>query len=353
MVLKRRINRTLQLLLSDLSDRALVNANQWRAGLGEFVETGLPPVPSDLVIATMNGVMGDSLEERKSRLAQKMAFSSGMQPLSLDPITLAGQLSLPQSRIVICVHGWCMNDSQWQRKPHDHGRNLAKFGYTPVYLRYNTGRHISSNGEDFALLLEQLIAAWPCPVQEIVIIAHSMGGLVSRSACFYASRHQVSWINQLTTLITLGTPHNGAPLAKLASWAETRIAAVPYLQSVVNLTRLRSAGSKDLSLGTICHSDWQREPPPPYPLRPPLPEGVACYAVASCLSKHIQDERSRRIGDGLVPVASALGEGDEQQLAVGFPAVNQCVVGSVNHMGLLTHPFVARKIEQWVLANSG
>ncbi|GAB6261715.1 esterase/lipase family protein [Photobacterium sp. R1] len=352
MALKQRMNRTLQLWLNDLSDRVSTNAVQWQAGLGDFLESGLPPAPSDLVIATLNGLMGDGLAERRSRLAQTMAFSSQMMRLNLDPVVLAGQLKAPQPRLVICVHGWCMNDSQWQRKSHDHGRALAKFGYTPVYLRYNTGRHVSTNGEEFALMLEKLVDIWPCEVKEIVLIAHSMGGLVSRSACFYANRHQVKWIQKLATLITLGTPHNGAPLAQMVHWVEERTAAVPYLQPFATLARMRSAGSKDLCHGAIHHAAWERRVPDTGQLRPPLPDGVACFAIAGCLRKNVQDARSRRLGDGLVPVASALGEATEHHLSLEFPVQNQWVCGGMNHMGLLTDPGVARRVQGWVLANS-
>ncbi|MDO6705570.1 triacylglycerol lipase [Photobacterium sp. 1_MG-2023] len=352
MVLKHRINRTLQLLLNDLSEKVSANSTQWKSGLEELIETGLPAAPSDLVIATLNGVMGDALAERRSRLAQTLGFSSQMGRLSLDSLTLAGQLVSPQPRIVICVHGWCMNDSQWQRKPHDHGRSLVKFGYSPVYLRYNTGRHISQNGEDFALMLEQLVQAWPCEVKEIVLIGHSMGGLVCRSACFYADRHQVGWLKKLASLITLGSPHNGAPLAQMASWIEARSASVPYLRPFSNLTGMRSAGSKDLSRGVICHSDWERDPPYTSQMRPPLPDHVACFAIASCLSRSVEEERSRRIGDGLVPVSSALGEATPHQLAVEFPLSHQWIGGGITHMELLTHPKVATQIQGWVLGNS-
>ena len=54
-------------------------------------------------------------------------------------------------------------------------------GVTPVYLRYNPGRHISENGRDLAHRLQALVDAWPVPVEAISILAHSMGGLVSRS----------------------------------------------------------------------------------------------------------------------------------------------------------------------------
>ena len=55
-----------------------------------------------------------------------------------------------------------------------------------LYLRYNTGRHVSENGRDWRTLLDAARARWPVEVHEIALIGHSMGGLVARSACHYA-----------------------------------------------------------------------------------------------------------------------------------------------------------------------
>jgi len=75
------------------------------------------------------------------------------------------------------VHGLCLNDRHWRRDEHDHGAALADdLGLTPLYLRYNTGLHIGDNGRDFAKMLETLLRNWPRPVEELVILGHSMGG---------------------------------------------------------------------------------------------------------------------------------------------------------------------------------
>src|SRR5207248_1368031 len=77
-----------------------------------------------------------------------------------------------------------MSDLGWTRKGHDHGAALARdLGYSTVYLHYNSGLHVSTNGRAFATLLESLVEEWPVPVEEMTIVAHSMGGLVTRSAC--------------------------------------------------------------------------------------------------------------------------------------------------------------------------
>ncbi|MGO4781095.1 esterase/lipase family protein, partial [Lysobacter sp. 2RAB21] len=94
------------------------------------------------------------------------------------------------------VHGLCMNDLQWNWDGHDHGAALAQDdGWTPVYLHYNSGRHISVSGREFASRLERLLREWPVPVERLAIVCHSMGGLVARSACYAAEQAGHRWLD--------------------------------------------------------------------------------------------------------------------------------------------------------------
>ena len=57
---------------------------------------------------------------------------------------------------------------------HDHGAALAAdAGFTPVYLHYKSGLHVSTNGRAFAGQIEALLQAWPAPIEEVVIVGHS------------------------------------------------------------------------------------------------------------------------------------------------------------------------------------
>src|SRR5439155_25889866 len=139
------------------------------------------------VIAALNGVLGDHLAAQETPLAIETHWRCGGQALPLSRVALAAALPQASDKHVVLVHGLCMNDLQWQREGHDHGAALARdLGYTPLYLHYNSGLHISENGRQFAQLLETLIAHWPSPVEELVIVGHSMCGLVARSAWHYA-----------------------------------------------------------------------------------------------------------------------------------------------------------------------
>lgn len=173
------------------------------------------PPARDALLAALNGVWGDHLAASGNPLAIPMRLRLDGQPLTLDRAALAVRLPAAGPRLLVLVHGLCMNDRQWQRDGHDHGRSLAQgLGYSPLYLHYNSGRHVSTNGREFAALLEQLLQAWPVPVTELVILGHSMGGLVTRSACHLAIEQGMAWPKHLRAMVFLGTPHHGAPLER-------------------------------------------------------------------------------------------------------------------------------------------
>ena len=319
-----------------------------------FIERDLSDVQRDRLISSMNGIMGDTLLDKDSPYCRTMVFRDQHQTLKLEREALAKQLNAPQSRLLICIHGWCMSDVLWTREGFDHGQSFVPYGYSPVYLRYNSGLHISTNGERFAELLQTLVDAWPCPIKEIVFVGHSMGGLVMRSSLYYADQKQCAWLNQLTTCVTLGTPHNGAPLAQLGCWLDDRIFRHAHLKWLSAFTEVRSAGTKDLSKGLIAHSDWQtNNGAMDNPLvRPSLPKHVECYAIASCLGQNAMDMNNLKLGDGLVPVLSALGQQEEGYSALSYRS-DHCWVGyGINHLSLLSHPRVSNQLKTWILSNT-
>ena len=131
-------------------------------------------------------------------------------------------------RLAVFLHGLAETEKSWLRqasRSEPYGRRLqAEFGYTPVYIRYNTGRHVSDNGHDLAGLLDDLTAAWPHEIQEILLVGHSMGGLVIRSACHYGAEASAPWVARTRHVFYLGSPHLGAPLARAAGLAGGRSA---------------------------------------------------------------------------------------------------------------------------------
>ena len=109
-------------------------------------------------LAALNGVCGDHLEAAGNPLALSMVLTDGSSELELDKEAVSDACTEASPHIVVMVHGLCLSDRDWfQREKPDLGESLQKeLGMSPVYLRYNTGRHISTNGQELAELLERL-----------------------------------------------------------------------------------------------------------------------------------------------------------------------------------------------------
>ncbi|RYF62663.1 MAG: alpha/beta hydrolase, partial [Comamonadaceae bacterium] len=200
------------------------------ARLEPFFEATVPPTEvqweREAVLAALNGVMGDRLQRDDNPLCTRMAFYQHGLPLNLPALARRGAAT---GKVLVLVHGLCMNDLQWLHEGHDHGAHLAQaLGYTPVYLRYNTGLHTSTNGAELSAQLESLLAAWPVPVTDLSVLAHSMGGLVARSACHQAAAAGQGWLAHLRHLVCLGTPHHGAPLEKAGHWVDALLGSTAY-----------------------------------------------------------------------------------------------------------------------------
>lgn len=307
----------------------------------------------EALVAALNGVLGDYLAETHNPLAIEMTLRRDGRPLDLVPASLAGSLGPRPGRLLVLVHGLCLNDLQWRRDDHDHGAALARdLGFVPVYLHYNSGQHISTNGRAFAERLETLLAAWPGPLEQLVIVAHSMGGLVARSAWHYGRAAKQAWPRQLRKLVFLGTPHHGAPLERGGHWIDLLLGATGYTEPFRRLGRARSAGITDLRHGCILDEDWEgrdRFAHGADPRRPlALPEDVACFAIAAQLGKAAGELQRQVLGDGLVPIASALGSHPDPRFELSFPPEHQSIVHEAGHLDLLSHPAVYGKMRDWI-----
>lgn len=337
-------------------------ANTLSSGINGLL-TRLPPTPPlhhiaetpkrAALIATLNGVMGDALVESHNALATPMTLRYQGDTLDWQ----AMPTNLPRKgRVLLMVHGLCMNDLQWQTlyqgEPVNHGEQLAnELGYQPFYVRYNSGLPIAQNGQALALLLEQLLTHWPGDLKEITIMGYSMGGLVARSACHHSGVAGLTWPAHLANLIFLGTPHHGAPLEHAGHWLEQLLPASAYTEPFVRLTRLRSTGIKDLRHGKVIETIAPPDPAVPMrdPRKPlPLPCGVNCYAIAATTAAKRSLLADRLIGDGLVPLRSALGQHSEARHQLAFLPAHTLIVYRTSHMALLGSPQVGQQLLRWL-----
>ncbi len=298
----------------------------------------------EAIIAATNGVIGDYLHKHSNPLAIHMSLRRDGKALSKEDI--AELIKKSKGKVLILIHGLCMNDLQWQRNNHDHGQALAEdLGYTCLYLHYNTGKHVSENGKELALLLEQIAQ----PNLTISILAHSMGGLLARSACYYAQRAHQSWLSHCDKIIFLGTPHHGALLEKGGNWLNTMLKVSPYTEPFTKITNIRSGGITDLRYGNIIDEDWNRhdrfEHNKDKRTYVPLPENIQCYAIAATTSKKNDSVVANNVvGDGLVTVNSALGIHTEYDLKI--PEENKWIGREIGHIELLENDKVYQVIKE-------
>jgi pimeloyl-ACP methyl ester carboxylesterase len=317
--------------------------------------------PREAVLAALNGVMGDRLVESDNPLATPMTLRFNNQALNWeampDKVLLTG-------KVLIVVHGLCMNDLQWtvqhEGESVNHAETLAaKLGYTPVYVRYNTGLHTSQNGQMLSNQLELLSALWPVPLTEISVLVHSMGGLVTRSAVHAAQQSKRQWVKKLKNVVFLGTPHHGAPLEKAGNWVDVLLGVTPYSAPFKRLVELRSSGITDLRFGNVLDSDWENQDrfkPASKPEQAnrehlPLPneaDDVACFTVAATLAAKRSLLADRLVGDGLVPLNSALGVHSDPKRSLTFAKSSQMVVYRTNHMALLGSAEVGEQLVAWL-----
>jgi hypothetical protein len=294
----------------------------------------------------LNGVAGDQLEATRNPLAIPMTLRIAAR----DPSGVK-----PGPRILVLVHGLCRNDRQWTRRGHDHGAALARdAGYTPVLVRYNSGLHVSENGRTLSARLESLVAGWPGAVEELSILAHSMGGLVARSALHQAQAAGHVWPRVLRSIVFLATPHLGAPLERGGHALNRLLGSSPYTAPFARLGHLRSAGITDLRHGSLLEEDWRgRDRFGPSPARPrhvPLPRGVRCSAIAATLGRGRGNLSDALLGDGVVPLASALGRDDDPGRALAFPDERVFVARGTGHLDLLGSREVYERVRAFLRA---
>lgn len=305
------------------------------------------------LLSALNGMLGDYMVNTNNPMTIPMRLRRNGHSLKLNSESLTESIQPITGKLLVMVHGLCMNDLQWKRKSHDHGAMLSlDLGYTPVYLRYNTGQHISTNGQSFSELLEVCVKLWPVPIQELVIIGHSMGGLVTRSAYFYGEKSQHQWIKKLQKMIFLGSPHHGAPLERGGNWIDTILGSTPYTAPLSRLGKVRSSGITDLRFGNVIDDHWQDrdrfEPTQDLRSPVPLPKEIECFTIAGTTGNKVGDVRDQLLGDGLVQVNSALGKHQDPNLSLDIPEHRQWLGYGVNHMDLLNDADVYAKIKQWL-----
>ncbi|HLT34660.1 MAG TPA: alpha/beta hydrolase [Enhygromyxa sp.] len=316
------------------------------------------PGRRDEALAVLNGAIGDRLHDAGSSLAVTMQLFHGREPWLLeDP-----PLTVPEAGPDAClfVHGLMGSERAWrfgvaeQRGTVDYGAAIAeRLEQTAIYARYNTGRHISQNGRELAERLEQLVDVWPEPgLESLTIVAHSMGGLVTRSACHYGLEAGHRWIERLRRVFLLGVPSRGAPLEFLAHVTAFTLETIwnPWTKVIGKVINGRSAGIKDLRHGFVLDEDWRYQDIDrlayPVPKRPREPSHVRWYVAIGSLGQP-GGVAERLLGDGLVRPGSAQGRSlDPRERELLAPAEVR-MFEATSHLDLMNDPDVLAQILAW------
>jgi pimeloyl-ACP methyl ester carboxylesterase len=302
----------------------------------------------ETTLAVLNGLVGNYLSRTGNGLATEMSLYRGDRPLPAERATLAAAYPHATSRLVVFVHGLMNTESIW-RLPDgtDYGSQLERdLGWTPAYVRYNTGVAIAENGARLSALLEQVIEAYPVAVDELLLIGFSMGGLVIRAACHAAETHKHTWRARVRRILYVGTPHLGAPGERLGKLTSEVLRAIPnqYTRLIADIANLRSDGIQDLAHAAlrdedraIARSPWDlRDARHPVPLLPDIEHHLIAGSV------FIDPRLTFLFGDTVVPVASATYKGHALEL---LPPERVHVLPGLGHLALAHSPAVYERIK--------
>ena len=310
------------------------------------------PEVTDTAQAAVNGLWGDDLGRHEGHLRIAMAIrdrSGAAVRIGPD----SGGISGATGSVVVLVHGLMQTERCWRGRNGIPGLDEVLDGHpglTSLAVRYNSGLHVSENGAQLAGLLERIHANWPVPVESIALVGHSMGGLVIRSACVSARSVGHHWIDVLHDVVTIGTPHRGAPLEKVTNVLAWGLGFASATQPLAESLNTRSAGIKDLRFGAIAEGDWRGADPDEL-LRDtvgdhPLPPDVEHHFIAGVVTSDPNHPVGVVAGDLMVRAVSGRGRQHVRP-------TNVAVLGGVRHFELLREPAVIEQVVGWVAPVSG
>lgn len=298
--------------LQFLNDKIKILKEELKGNMGELKDD------SHYIVPILNGLHGDLMAKKGHPALINISFRNKARNISLENLKDIYDFSNYGGKVIIIVHGLMNDESIWQSEPVDTvqrlGSAIEKESMANIlYVRYNTGLHISENGRSLSNLIQEFIEIYQTEIKELNLICHSMGGLVSRSACYYANAQSQNWTYLLKRVFLIGVPNEGSYLARVAYMTQYFFRKMDPSEnsSIAKFFDVRSNGIKDLSFGYLVDEDWQNkrdgndkniEPTKVFP----LPD-VDYFLIAATVAEENQKSRIFTFfGDGLVEKQSAL-----------------------------------------------
>jgi pimeloyl-ACP methyl ester carboxylesterase len=336
------------------------------AVLGLAAQTAIDPAAPSLhddargrfALGALNGFWGDRLAADRPALATDMKVRMHGGRLRRVPANVVHDVGdTATNRVIVFLHGLCESDVSWSfRAERTWGGRTVTYGsllrdecgWTPLYVCFNSGLHISANGWELAEQLDELVRLWPVPVRELTIVGHSMGGLVARSAAHQAAESGMQWVTALRHVVGLGAPHLGAPLERIVNKGTRAMARLPEARPFATWLNRRSVGIKDLRHGALVEADWRDLDPEDCIdncTDIALLADVAHYAVSATLSRR-PTSRVPFLGDLLVDHASATGNGPRRRLT--FDVERTLHLGGKHHFHLLGDRVIYEHLRDWL-----
>lgn len=292
------------------------------------------PTPLRRVHSGMNGVIGDKLQEWRHPLAQPLELVDH----SGRGLTLAQLQARSERGVLLFVHGLCLSEFDWQTPAnHRFVQQLQQQGMGVAWVRYNSGLPIWENGNAFSRYLHE---HWQQDsAQSLTLIGHSMGGLIIRSALHHGEYvHNSDWVNAIERAAYLASPHSGAPLEKIGNFANSLLGVSPYSKPLMALGNIRSLGIRSLRHGHIVAPADAAENQQPLPFNPRIRHLLLAAKIGD-------DPAKRWLGDGLVPVSSAMGE---EHFPASHEQVDRVVLDDVGHIRLLGDERTYDALRRWM-----
>jgi pimeloyl-ACP methyl ester carboxylesterase len=327
----------------------------------ESKKSSSPDFLIDQSEAILNGLYGDYLNKKGNSLDLGMTFRHRGKILPIKKDAMARAFPDATARICVFIHGLMCTEQAWNIGAEKFYADLtvnfgsqlkADLGYTPLFVRYNTGRHISENGRMFSELLSQLADEYPVDIEEIVLVGHSMGGLVSRSAAHYGHAGHASWTGKLKHICCIGSPNLGAPLEKAVNLMGSLLSAfnTAGTKAPAQILKSRSVGIKDLRFGYTTDDEWMDKNPDAFlqdnRRNLPLLDGVGYSFIAATVTADPNHPIGVLIGDIMVRVPSAAGHTADPEQRIPFHS--GLVFAGMNHLHMANHPDVYNVIREFL-----